>query len=311
MPKRKPRVSIVILTWNACQMTKEQLGDVAKLDTKGLAAETLVVDNGSTDNTEEELSKYRLPNMGYRFLETGLNLGFAGGNNIGIKDAIKRGSDYVLLMNNDLIFSKDMLIQLVKVAERDKKIGLLSPKMYFARGYEFHKDRYQKGELGRVFWYAGGIIDRDNIYTFHRGVDEVDHGQYDNQKETDVANGACVLIRREVIKDIGYLREKYFLYWEDADYSERARRAGWKVVYTPATHLWHKVSQASGIGSQLNDYFLTRNRLDFGVRYARARTKLALIKEGLKLLFGGREWQKIGVRDFFLGRFGKGSWGTK
>jgi len=311
MPKRKPRVSIVILTWNACQMTKEQLADVAKLETKGIEAQTLVVDNGSKDNTQEELSKYRLPNMGYRFFETGLNLGFAAGNNIGIKVALKSGNDYVLLMNNDLILSKDMLVQLVKVAERDKKIGLLSPKMYFARGYEFHQDRYQKSELGRVFWYAGGIIDRDNIYTFHRGVDEVDHGQYNDQEETGVANGACVLIRREVIKDIGYLREKYFLYWEDADYSERARRAGWKVVYTPATHLWHKVSQASGIGSQLNDYFLTRNRLDFGVRYARARTKLALIKEGLKLLFGGREWQKIGVRDFFLGRFGKGSWGTK
>ena len=311
MPKRRPKVIIVILTWNACQMTKSQLGDVAKLETKGLEVETLVVDNGSTDGTDEELSEYRLPNMGYRFLETGSNLGFAGGNNVGIKDAIKRGSDYVLLMNNDLILSKDLLVQLVKAAEWDKKIGLLSPKMYFARGYEFHKDRYQQSELGRVFWYAGGIIDRDNVYTFHRGVDEVDHGQYDDQVETDTASGACVLIRREVVKDIGYLREKYFLYWEDADYSERARRAGWKVVYTPATFLWHKVSQASGIGSHLNDYFLTRNRLDFGLRYARPRTKAALIKESVKHLLGGRKWQKIGTRDFFLGRFGKGSWGTK
>mgnify|MGYP002623374978 FL=1 len=120
-----------------------------------------------------------------------------------------------------------------------------------------------------------------------------------------------MLTRNKLVKDIGYLREKYFLYWEDAEYSERAKRAGWKVVYTPATHLWHKVSQASGIGSQLNDYFLTRNRLDFGMRYARLRTKLALVRESLRLLTKGREWQKTGVRDYFLCRFGKGSWGKK
>src|SRR3989339_1540370 len=102
-----PKVSIVILTWNALKMTKDQLKDVSKLDTKGLIAETIIVDNGSTDETIEELSKYTLSNMGYKFIETGSNKGFAGGNNYGIKDAIKRGADYVILMNNDLILSED------------------------------------------------------------------------------------------------------------------------------------------------------------------------------------------------------------
>lgn len=308
---REPKVTLIILTWNQKDMTHEQMVDISKLDTKGMKVECLVVDNGSEDGTQDSFKNYKLPNMGFRFINTGTNLGFAGGNNAGIKDAIKRKPDYMVLMNNDLLLPKDLLQKLIKIVESDKKIGLLAPKMYFAKGFEYHKDRYKKSELGKVFWYAGGEIDWDNIYTEHRGVDKVDKGQYDKEQETGVANGACVVIRSKLIEEVGYLREKYFLYWEDADYSERAKRAGWKVVYTPETHLWHKVSQASGIGSKLNDYFLTRNRLDFGMRFAKPRTKIALLKESAKMLFSGREWQKIGVRDYYLRRFGKGSWGKK
>ncbi len=309
--KKHPKVSIIILNWNGLKDAVSILKDLGSITVSGLTAEVVLVDNDSSDGSQEKLADYKLPNMPYRFIETGANLGFAGGNNAGMKDAIKRGADYLLLLNSDVIIPKDILVRLVKIAEGNPKIGLLSPKMYFAKGYEFHKDRYKQTDLGKVFWYAGGIIDRDNIYSSHRGVDEVDHGQYDKQQNTDIANGACVLIKRQVVKNIGYLREKYFMYWEDADLSERAKRKGWKVVYTPDTHLWHKVSQSSGIGSNLNDYFLTRNRLDFGMRYARVRTKLALLKESANLLIKGREWQKIGTKDYYLQRFGKGSWGKK
>lgn len=308
---RLPKVSIIVLTWNAVDLTLEVLKDIGKLDTKGLLAETIVVDNGSTDETQEKLRGYKLQNMPFKLIRNKENLGFAVGNNLGIKDALKRGADYVLLMNNDVIIPENLVVQLIKVAENDNKIGLLAPKMYFAEGYEFHKKRYKKSDLGKVLWYAGGKIDWNNIYSSHRGVDEVDKGQYDQQVDTDFTNGACVLIKKQAVEDIGYLDKNLFLYWEDADFSERARKAGWRVVYTPETYLWHKVAQASGIGSDLNDYFLTRNRMVFGMRYARLRTKLALIKESFKLLISGRKWQKIGTRDFYLGRFGKGSWGKK
>ena len=288
-------------------MTQEELENVAGLDTNGLDATCVVVDNGSTDDTVEKLSNYKLPNMSYRFIKTGENLGYVG-NNVGIRDAYNQGADYLILLNNDVILPKDLITKLVETAEKDKKIGLLAPKMYFAKGYEFHKDRYKKEDLGKVIWYAGGFIDWDNVYSNHRGVDEVDRGQYDKEIEVDAANGACLLIRNEVIAGIGYLRDKYFMYWEDADYCLRAKKAGWKIVYTPETCLWHKVSASSGIGSNLNDYFLTRNRLDFGLRYAPLKTKLALLKESFKFLVSGRLWQKIGVRDYYLGRWGKGSW---
>lgn len=304
-------ISIVILTYNGLEDTSEVMEDIAKLSTKGLEAETILVDNGSTDGTVEKFEDFKLPNMDYKFIETGANLGFAGGNNYGIKDAVKRKRDYILLLNNDVYLDEDLLPKLVKEAEKDKKIGLLAPKMYFAKGYEYHKERYKNSEVGKVIWYAGGELDWDNVYTSHRGVDEVDKGQYDKVEETDVVNGACALIKRELVEDIGEMADEYFLYWEDADYSVRAKRAGWKVVYTPATHLWHKVSKASGIGSELNDYFLTRNRMIFGIRYASMRAKLALIRESFRLLLRGRKWQQIGIKDFYLNRYGMGSWGKK
>lgn len=310
--KRKLKVSIVILTWNQKKMTHQQMKDVAKLDTKGLDVECIVCDNGSTDKTEESFKDFKLPNMGFHFIQNGDNLGFAAGNNSGIKYAMEHGANYVILMNNDLILAKDLLTKLVKVAKKNKKIGLVSPKMYFAKGYEFHKDRYKKDELGKVIWYAGGIIDRNNVYSSHKGVDEVDKGQYDKQEETDFANGAVVLITKELIEKIGLLDESFFLYWEDADYSEKARRAGFKVVYTPETHMWHMISSSTGgSGSPSNDYFLVRNRLIFGLRFSPLRTKLALLKDSVRMLFIGREWQKRGVIDFFFGRWGKGRWGKK
>ncbi len=306
---KKPSVTLIILTTNALAMTKEQLVDVSKLDTKGIQCECLVVDNGSMDGTEEALKNYKLPNMDYKFIQSGANLGFAGGNNVGIKDAIKREFDYVFLLNNDLILPNDIVVKLVDYMERNKGVGIACPKMYFAKGYEFHKDRYKESEKGKVIWYAGGVVDRNNVYTVHRGVDEVDRGQYDEIQETDVANGAAVIIRREVFEKIGLLNASFFLYWEDADFSERARMAGFKVMYFPETWMWHKVSASTGgSGSPTNDYFLTRNRFFFAMRYSSWRTKFAVLRDTVKLILIGRAWQKWGAIDAILGRHGMGQW---
>jgi GT2 family glycosyltransferase len=309
---RPPKVSIIILTTNALEMTKEQLSDIARLGTEGLQAECVVVDNGSKDGTEKNLKKLNLPNMNYKFIEAGANLGFAGGNNIGIKSSIKRGFDYVILMNNDLILPSDLIRKLVDFMEKNPNVGIASPKMYFAKGYEFHKDRYKPSELGKVIWYAGGAIDRKNAYAAHRGVDEVDKGQYDQEVETDFANGACAIIRSEVFKKVGYLDSSLFLYWEDADFCERVKKAGYKVVYFPGTHLWHKVSASTGgSGSITNDYFLTRNRFYFAKRYLPLRTKFAVLKDTVRLVFKGRDWQKRGATDALLGVEGQGAWGKR
>jgi GT2 family glycosyltransferase len=307
--QKSPKVSLIILTTKALAMTKEQLIDVAKLDTKGVQCECLVVDNGSNDGTEEAFQNYKLPNMNYKFIETGANLGFAGGNNVGIKDVVERKFDYIILMNNDLILSKDIINKLVGFMEANKEVGVASPKMYFAKGYEFHKDRYKDSDLGKVIWYAGGVIDRKNAYSSHRGVDEVDCGQYDKTVDTDFANGATVIIRREVFEKVGYLDSSFFLYWEDADFSEKVKKYGYKVKYFPGTCIWHKVSASTGgSGSPTNDYFLTRNRIYFAMRYLSLRTKFAVVRDTIRLIFIGRKWQKWGAVDGLLGIKGMGTW---
>ena len=110
---------------------------------------------------------------------------------------------------------------------------------------------------------------------------------------------------------MGQFDERYCLYFEDSDLCKRVSLAGYKLVIDPNIKLWHKVAQSSGIGSPLNDYFLTRNRLLFGTSYASARTKFALYREAVKKLFIGTPAQKIAIKDFFTGNLGWGSWNKK
>jgi GT2 family glycosyltransferase len=305
----KIKVSIIVLTINSLEMVREELNDISKLITKGLDVTCVVVDNGSTDGTEKALKDYKFKNISYKYIQTGKNLGFAGGNNVGIKYALSKSSDYILVLNDDMILSSDILVKLVSFLEKNPKIGIVSPKIYFADGYEFHKDRYKSSERGKVIWYAGGIVDWDNIYTSHRGVDEVDHGQFDEAVPTDLASGSCMLFRKEVVKKIGYLDEGLFLYWEDADFSRRAKNNGFEVFYNPTTCAWHKVSaSAGGSGSKSNDYFLIRNRYYFANRYAKIRTKIAVLKDTIRLAFTGRDWQRLGAFHALIGIKGAGPW---
>lgn len=307
--KKKIKVSIIILTTNAFEMTREELEDIAVLKSGNLELECIVVDNNSSDGTEKELKNYKLPNMDFKFIQSGANRGYAGGNNYGIEDALKHGADYIMLLNNDVIVPPDMVIKMVEFAESYPKAGIISPKMYFASGYEFHKDRYKKNELGKVLWYAGGVIDWDNIYSPHRGVDEVDRGQYDKAEVTDFANGATLLIKKEVFRKTGLLDTSFFLYWEDPDFSMKAKQKGFETYYFPGTCMWHKVSASTGgSGSPTNDYFLTRNRFYFAMRYAKPRTKFAVFRDTIKQIFIGRTWQKWGAIDALLGRKGMGQW---
>jgi GT2 family glycosyltransferase len=306
MSAKITKVAVVILNWNRKDDTVECLKSLRRLSTVGFELSIIVVDNGSTDGSIEAFNK--ITNVTFKLIELKENTGFVEGNNAGINLALDEGADYVMALNNDTLVDKSLVRELLKSAEKNKGAGIFVPKIYFAPGFEFHKDRYPKSLLGKVIWSAGGKIDWDNIYASNNGVDDVDRGQYDEEKETDFATGACLFVRRKVLEKVGAFDSKYFAYMEDTDLCERAKRAGFKVAYVPKAYLWHKVSQSSGIGSNLNDYFLTRNRMLFGMRYASLRTKLALIRESIKLLFTGRTWQKAGIRDFYLMRFGKGSW---
>ena len=298
----KQNIFIVILNFNGEKDTVECLTSIRQLLTKNYQLSTIVVDNGS----KEKLVVSSKELVVIRNID---NLGFAGGNNVGIQYALENKADYIVILNNDTLVDKNLVDELVKVSQSDETIGIVVPKIYFAKGFEFHKSRYKKDQLGKVIWYAGGIIDWGNVIGKHRGVDDVDSGQYEKEGETDFASGCCMMIKRSVFEKIGMLDNKYFLYYEDSDFSLRAKKAGFKIVFAPKAVLWHKnAGSAGGSGSSRQDYYITRNRLLFGMRYAPLRSKLALLRESLGLLVNGRPWQKRGVIDFYLGRLGKGSY---
>jgi len=298
------KVFVNVLHYKGKQFTRQCLLSLEKIRTAGFSLKVVVVDN----NSPEPIADLKKEFSGNIFIKNKENLGFAEGNNVGIRYALKHSADYVMLLNNDTIVDPQMIVQLIKVGESDKKIGILGPKIYFAPGYEFHKERYKPNEQGKVIWYAGGIMDWKNVIGRHRGVDEVDRGQYNEIEETDFVSGCAMMVRRSVLENIGLFDEKYFLYYEDADFCQRAKQAGYKTVFVPQAKVWHKNLGTGRTGTELQDYYLTRNRLLFGLRWATSRTKLALLKESGLLLLKGRPWQKRGVRDFYLRKWGKGSY---
>lgn len=238
-------------------------------------------------------------------IENDENTGYSRGNNIGIKKALDLGSEYVLLLNNDTIVSPDLLDKLIAFIKSDTQIGIVSPKIYFAKGYEYHKDKYREEDLGKVIWYAGGKLDWNNIYASHVGVDEVDKGQYEVSGGTDFATGCAMLIKKNTIERIGLFDEKYFLYFEDIDYCMRVKKSGMKIKYFPGTYIWHKNASSSGKpGSNTHIYYQNRNRLYFGFKYASFRTKKSLFIDSIKLVAKGGVYTKS-ILDYYVGRMGK------
>ena len=296
------RIAIVIVSYNSSKDLPECLRSVYSLQSTVYRLKVIVVDNRSSDNSREVVKIFK----DVELIKNKENLGFSEGNNVGIKLAVKNGADFVLLLNPDTKVDPNLILELLKVAESREKIGILSPKIYFYPDFEFHKNRYKENEKGKVIWYAGGVIDWENILASHRGVDEVDNGQYDKMTETDFATGATMMLKRKVFEKIGYFDEKFFLYLEDLDFSIRAKKAGFKIFYVPTAICWHKWARSAGGGSVLQDYYFTRNRLLFGLKYGSIRLKLALFRESLKFLTSNGVKRKA-VLDFYLRRFGKGS----
>lgn len=297
-------IAVVTVNYNTEDDTHEFLKSLTKIKPQNFNLTVVVVDNGSKNIFKRKDSEEII------LIRSEKNLGFTGGYNLGMRKALEIGAEYIMIVNNDTIVEENLITYLQQELERDSKVGVTVPKIYFAKGHEFHKDRYKKEDLGKVLWYAGGYIDWDNVMSIHRGVDEVDHGQYDNPEPVSFATGCCLMIKREILKKVGFLDDQYFLYYEDADFNERVKRAGYTIVYVPKAVLYHVNASSSGgagHGNALQDYFITRNQMVFGLKYAPLRTKMALIRQSVKLLFNGRREQKRAIKDFYMRKLGKGT----
>ena len=229
-------------------------------------------------------------------------MGFAGGNNIALKQV---KGDYVLLLNNDTEVKPDFLESLVELMESDKKIGIVSSKILY-----FYEDN--------VIQYAGASpINPITSRGSHYGYKEIDNGQLDEVTETAYPHGACMMIRKSVLEELGLLYEGYFLYYEELDFAERVKRAGYKIYFQPNSSILHKESISTGKNSPLKTYYMNRNRLLF-VRRNRSGITLFLggiyffliplpkntikylfVKKHLSALYRGVAWN---IRNFNINK---------
>jgi GT2 family glycosyltransferase len=245
-------VYIVLLNWNGWRDTIECVESCRRLDY--CYFRVLIVDNGSTDGSESILCE-RFPELD--FIQAGANLGFAGGNNLGIRYALERGADFVWLLNNDTTVAPEALSELVRVASSDERAGIVGSKLYYY-------------DQPTIIAFAGGEWKQTPLYPRHRGMDEEDRGQYGSVAEVDFITGCSLLIKAAVIQDIGEMQDSYFLYWEDIDWNATADEHGWKIMFAPASHVWHKVSATTDTLPGIKDYYGVRNRLLFLKRHKKA-----------------------------------------
>ena len=218
-----------MLAWNGKPLTLECLESLAAIRYENAAV--ILVDNASTDGTADAVRKAYGGRVAV--IENPENLGFARGNNVGIRRALDEGADFVLLLNNDTVVDPALVDSLVAVIAGSKDIGIVGPKIYYAS----QPDR---------IWFAGGEVLLSRGLSRHIGIRERDTGRHDSVRDVDYVTGCALLARREVFEKIGYLDPVFAAYYEDTDFCMRARRAGFRVVYAPAGKVWHKISASTG-----------------------------------------------------------------
>ena len=232
-------VSIITINYNGLEDTCTLIESIPFNENM----EVIVVDNASNNQEAEAITK-RYPQI--KVIQSDQNLGFAGGNNIGIQAAQGK---YLFLVNNDTIF-KDFNVQaLIDRMESSPGIGIVCPKIRFV--WDNNPIQF------------AGYTPLSKITTRNHaiGFGEEDHGQYDTPHPTPYAHGAAMLIRRDAIDKVSLMPECYFLYYEELDWSMMFTRAGYQIWYEPLCTIYHKESQATGQNSPLRTYYLTRNRL--------------------------------------------------
>ena len=235
----KIEVSIITINYNGQQDTCALIDSIPFNEN----LEVIVVDNASK-NKEADTITQLYPHV--KVIKSSKNLGFAGGNNIGIQAAQGK---YLLLINNDTYF-KDFNIQsLINRMESSTDIAIICPKIRFA----WRNNPIQFAGYSR--------LSKISVRNHAIGFNEEDHGQYDRAHPTPYAHGAAMFIRRETIDKVGLMPECYFLYYEELDWSMMFTRAGYQIWYEPKCTVFHKESQATGQNSPLRTYFITRNRL--------------------------------------------------
>jgi hypothetical protein len=250
--KNSPKVTAIVLNWNRPEDTVRCVRSLAQSDYPNL--HILVVDNGSTPDSFESLER-QLTKV--TILRNESNLGFAEGNNRGLRWALEQAADYALVLNNDTVVEATMISRLVRAAEADSSLGLLGPVIYY---------------LGRPeeVWFAGYRF-TFNIYVLRRGLRLAQ--PLKEVERVDFVSGCGLLIRRSVLTEVGLFSPDYFMYYEDLDLCFRVKAAGFGIGCVTGARMWHAVSLSSGgADSPMKQYHQVKSSLIFYRKYFRGFT---------------------------------------
>lgn len=301
----QPTVVIIVLTWNQRDLTLACLESLKGMDYPSDRLKIVVVDNGSSDGTAEALID-QYPEV--VLLANNDNLGFAEGNNVGLRYALRQDAEYIMLLNNDTIVNVDLLEHLLTALEQDGTVGIVGPKILY---YDVPDRIWNAGN--RIDWRTGSI---ERIQ-----ADRRDSEDGEQPYTVDFITACAILMRRQVIDQIGLLDSRFFIYFEETDWCMRAQKAGWRVLCIPKAKIWHKVSAAMGTSSPATDYYMARNVLLFlaknraglgrltSLLLAFGRHLLAISAYTLKSHHGqripNRNARLLALRDALLGCWGK------
>lgn len=288
-----PIVFIILVNYNGASDTLECLKSLKKIDYPNY--KVIVVDNNSSGNDIEVIKK-EYSDFIDKIIIAESNLGFSGGNNLGINYALENNADFILLLNNDTIVEPNFLSVMVNKSKEYPEAGIITCRInYFDK-----KD---------VSWYSGGYISKIKASGFDLNLPN-------NSKDTfcSFASGCNLLIKREVIENVGLLDEKYFLYLEDTDYCARTIQADYKILFTDKTKIYHKVCSTTGKNTNmLPIYYSTRNRFYFIKKnypdWRAISYSYLFFVLSLKFFKNSNEREyysvvKKAVLDFFSGRLG-------
>lgn len=299
--RKVPVVRAVILNWNRAEDTMRCLDSLDKLRTEGYDWQIIVVDNASTNDS---VTTIRTAYPSVEIIETSENLGYTGGNNVGIRCSLARGADYVWLLNDDVIVHPECLHLLVQAAKARPNVGFVGPLVRI-------------WELPDHILSAGGVLG-PGMQARQRGLGERDRGAYTETEDLDFLSGCALLVSRPLIDQIGMLDEEFFAYGEDVEWCVRGKQAGFKTLFVPDAIVWHPDTRLRDENSAQVMYYISRNQLLLLRRHRLGAGYLLLaLLQNMMLLMNwtlNPKWRSakpkrdalwLAMRDFALGRFGK------
>ena len=279
--QNRPLVSIISINYNEKEATMDLLSSIRELNYEPV--EVIIIDNASRIDPTEDITT-NFPEV--KLIKSDENLGFAGGNNLGIEQA---KGEYLLFVNNDAVLSPDAIEPLLKTFEEFPDAGAVSPKFHY----------YNQPNIIEYAGYSPiSSITGRNITI---GANEEDNGQYNQEGVTHYTHGGGMMVPKKVVDEVGVMPEEYFLYYEEFDWCERMKDAGYKIYYQPKALVRHKVSVSVGKNSTVKTYYLNRNRIYFMRRNKSMASYLIFmvflllftIPKNTLLLTFKREWKNL------------------